>query len=205
MLQSWLRNLGWLSVFNFAGALICGKAAVRAASNHDFLWASIFALIGCTYLFGVGLSIIQHRCAAPLNHRMRAAGLYFFAAFNTALTVDDLMYMAEASGRPFSGWTHVVLTTSQFGSLGLGIASLATLFRPRLGNIAALTCAVVLCPYFAWVACDLPWRDFVWLVTIHWDGELEVTAIFSLTAALAYSIFQLWCGNVRLSLPKGHA
>jgi hypothetical protein len=136
---------------------------------------------------------------------MRAAGLYFFAAFTTAVTVDDLMYMAKASGHPFLGWPYFVLTTSLLGSLGLAIASLATLFRPRFGNIAALTCAGILFPYFAFMAWNLPWRDFVWLVTIHWDGKLEVTAIFSLTAALAYSSFEVWRGNVRLGLPKGHA
>ncbi len=188
---TWLRRLGWPLLFNCVAVLVSGHAALNALSSRDFFWAVVFALIASAFLVGVLLHVAQHCLAGLVNHRCSAGGIYLFAAFTTALTVDDLMYMAEAGGRPYSGWVRALSTASLLGSLVLGFAFLTVLVKPRYGYIAALLGASLSWPCFAYLAWNLPWRDFIWLVTVHWDGELQVAAVFSLATGTVYSLVQL--------------
>jgi hypothetical protein len=157
------------------------------------IWSGLeFGLIAATYVLGLVLGLIRHRLADPVNDRLRAAGIYLFAAFTTAVTADDLMYISAMSGRPFSGLPRLLPNTSLIGSLVMALAVLAVLIKPRYGYFAALFGGGLLCPYFVLLAWNLPWHDFVWLVTIHWDGKLEVLAVISLAVAMAYSIRHVW-------------
>lgn len=134
------------------------------------------------------MQISDHRAARAVNVRLQAAGIYFFAAFTTAVSVDDLMYMASAGGHPYQGWWHTILVTSLVGSLVLAGAFIAALVKPRYGYVAGLVGACLAWPYFVNVACNLPWRNFVWLITIHWDGKLNVEAA---TRPLSHNIIAL--------------
>jgi len=111
------------STRNCVAVLVSGNAARNAFVSRDFLWAGIFSLIAVTFLSGILLHVAQHPLARSVNHRLCAGGIYLFAAFTTALTVDDLMYMSEAGGRPYFGWFRALLTVSLFGSLVLGMSS----------------------------------------------------------------------------------
>jgi hypothetical protein len=186
-----LRPIVWSVLFNGVAFLISGNAARNALANRDFLAASIFAVVASAFLCGTLLHAAQHRLAGTVNQRLCAGGIYLFAAFTTALTVDDLMYMSEAAGRSYSGWWRGLLNASLLGSLVLVVAFLAVLIRPRYGYVAALLGTSLSWPYFALLSWHLPWRDFVWLVTIHWDGELQVAAVLSLAIGTVYSLLQL--------------
>jgi hypothetical protein len=186
-----LRSLTLLLIYNVVAVLVAGKATLNAARDHDFVWALVFGLVAMTYVLGLLLGLIRHPSADPVNRRLRAGGIYFLAAFTTAVTADDLMYITEMAGRPFSGWSRLLLYASLAGSFVMALAVLAILIKPRYGHIAALVGSGFLFPYFALLAWNMPWRDFVWLVTIHWDGKLEVLALISLAAATAYSIEHL--------------
>jgi hypothetical protein len=187
-----LRGLTLLLIFNVVAAFVSAKAALNAVSDNDFVWAVVFGIVATIYVLGLLLGLIRHRLADPVNRRLRAGGIYLFAAFTTAVTAYDLMYISEMAGRPFSGLPRVLLYASLVGSLVMAFAVLAVLIKPRYGYIAALLGAGLLCPYFALLAWNLPWRDYIWLVTIHWDGNLEVLAVISLAVAMAYSIRHLW-------------
>lgn len=186
-----LRTFGWPTLFNCAAVFVCVKAAYRAFAFHDFTWAITFALIAVAFLFGSALLFSQHRLAGPVNHRLQAGGIYLFTALTNALTVDDFTFMAQAGGRPYSGWPHALMNLSMFGSLTLCAASFASFIKPRYGYVIASVGATLSWPYFGYLSWNLPWRDFVFLVTIHWDGELQVTAIGSLAIASVYSLMQL--------------
>jgi len=194
-----LRGFGWPLLFDVVAVLVSSNAARNALNSRGFLWAAVFALIASAYVFGGILHITRHRLAGPLNRRLCAGGVYLFAAFTTAVTVDDLMYLAEAGGQPYSGWPRLLLNASLIGSLALGVAFLAVLVKPRYGYVPALVGASLSAPYFAYLAWSLPWRDFGWLVTIPWDGELQVAGVLSLATAVAYSVFQLCTRKDHLS------
>jgi hypothetical protein len=117
-----------------------------------------------------------------------------FTAFTTDVSVDDLTYLANANGQPFRGGWHALLVISLIGSLVLVIASVSALIKPRYGHIAAVLGAGLTWPYFAYVAWNLPWRDFRWLVTTQWDealGALNVWAVLSLIISTACSVASL--------------
>jgi hypothetical protein len=178
-------------IFNSAAVLVLGSEARNAFDTHAFAWAAGFSLFASAYLLGVFLHIGQFRLADRVNLCLRAGGIYLFAALTTALTVTDLTYEADAVGRPYSGWAAAACNASLIGSLLLALSFLTVLIKPHYGYAVAMVGTCLSWPYFAVLASSLPWRDFVWLVTIHWDGRLQVAAVFALVAATAYSIFQL--------------
>lgn len=190
MKRSSLRAV-WTLLFNGTAVLLLGHAGWGALRSRDFVPVSLFTIFTAAYSVGLLMQVSRYRLARATNVRLQAAGIYLFTAFTTELPVDDLMYMANASGQPYRGWGHAVLLISLLGSLVLAIACILALIKPRYGHIAAVFGAVLSWPYFAYVAWNLPWRDFVWLVTIHWDGELNVAAVLSLIVASAYSIASL--------------
>jgi hypothetical protein len=128
-----LRSIGWPLLFDCVAVLVSGNAARNAFAFRDFPWAVVFALVASAFFSAMLLDVAQHRLAGTVNHHLRAGGIYLFAAFTTAVTVDDLMYMAEAEGRPYSGWAGALATASMLGSLVLALAFLAVLVKPRYG------------------------------------------------------------------------
>ena len=191
MSRATIRGLGGALLFNGIAVLVSSNAAWNAVKARDLFPVVLFIFIASVYFCGFVLHVAQHRLARAVNHRLWAGGIYLLSAFTTAVTVDDLRFMAAAGGRPYSGWPRALFTASLIGSLVLGLAFMTVLIRPRYGYIVALVGACLAWPSFADLAWNLPWRDFVWLVTIHWDGELQVAAVLSLTAATVYSILQL--------------
>ena len=145
----------------------------------------VFAAV---YSIGLFMQIRGQRLARATNLRLQVAGVYLFTALMTFVSVDDLMYLADASGQPYRGRWHAILVISSFGSLALAVACVSALIKPEYGHIVAVLGVSLIWPYFAYVAWNLPWGDFVWLVTIHWDGALDVEAVLSLVVATACSI-----------------
>jgi hypothetical protein len=193
----------WSLVFDGTAVLVFGDAAWEALQHRDFLPLTLFTIFGAMYCAGFLMQISDHRAARAVNVRLQAAGIYFFTAFTTAVSVDDSMYMASAGGHPFQGWWHTILVTSLVGSLVLAGAFVAALVKPRFGYLAGLVGACFAWPYFMNVAWNLPWRNFVWLITIHWDGKLNVEAVLSLFAATAFSTAKLVndCASTNWSVP----
>ena len=142
-----------------------------------------------TYCFGLLLLLLRSDHAKTVNQRLSGGGIYLVAAFFTDVTVEDSLFESSANGFHLSGWPAAITNTSLIGSLLLGLAFLLMLIRPRYAKLPALVGACLAWPYFGYLAWSLPWRDFIWLVKIHWDGEFQVIAIFSLVVATAYSIF----------------
>jgi hypothetical protein len=185
------RSLGWLSIVNGTVALICGKAAWKAFGYRDVLIGACFSCIAVGCIFGLLLGFFRKHLARRLNRRFGAGGIYLAAAFTTWATVDDLMFMATESGHPYSGWSRVLIFVSLTGCAVLAFAALATFIQPRFGYIAALIGTGLLLPYFALAVWNVQWRDFVWFVRIHWDGELQVSSVLSISIAIVYLIVHI--------------
>ena len=181
----------WTLLFNSTAVLLLGRAGWRALQARDFFFLSLFTILAAAYSAGLLMQISQHRVAPALNVRLQVAGVYLFTAFTTYVSVDDLMYMANANGSPFHGRWHTLFVISLIGSLLLAIASVSALVKPQYGHIAAVLGASLAWPYFAYVAWNLPWGDFRWLVTIQWDGELNVEAVLWLIVTTACSVASL--------------
>src|SRR5437667_561743 len=164
MSRTTVWELGWVLVLNGVAVLVLGSEAQDAFHAHAFVWATGFALVASAYLLGLFVQIGQFRLAGSINGRLRAGGVYLFAALTTALTVTDLMYEADAVGRPFSGWPGAACNASLTGSLLLAVSFLTVLIKPGYGWAVALVGTCLSWPYFALLAWNLPWRDFVWLV-----------------------------------------
>jgi hypothetical protein len=93
----------WTLLFNGTAALLLGEAGWRALQAHDFVLLSLFTILAAGYSAGLLMQISQHRAAPALNVRLQVAGVYLFTALTTAVSVDDLMYMANANGQPYRG------------------------------------------------------------------------------------------------------
>jgi len=178
----------WTLLFNGAAVLLLGDAGWKAVQARNFGLGILFASFAAGYCAGFLMQIRGYRTAHAVNIRLEAAGVYLFTAFVTAVSVDDLLYMASANGHPYRGWWHAILVCSLAGSL---VLCLSALLKPRYGYAAGLVGTCLAWPYVANLVCNLPWRHFVWLVAVHWDGKLHVQAVLSLIAATAYSIAEL--------------
>ena len=99
-----MDQLSRRAIVNCLAMLISGNAARNAFVCRDFLWAGVFSLITIAFLSGMLLHVAQHPLAKSVNHRLRGGGIYLFAAFTTALTVDDLMYMSGQEVVHILGW-----------------------------------------------------------------------------------------------------
>ena len=178
-------------VFNAVVVLGLSNAIWNAFHAHDFIPLALLGVVATAYAVGLLLYVVRADFATTVNQRLTAGGIYLLAAFTTDTTVEESLFASSASGYHFSGWSGAIINASLIGSLLLGLAFLSVLIKPKYGNLVALVGASLAWPYFAYLAWHLPWRDFVWLVTIHSGGKLEVMAVFSLLAATIYSTFRL--------------
>jgi len=178
-------------VFNAVVVLALSNAVWNAFHAHDFIPLALLGVVTTAYAVGLLLYIVRPDFATTVNQRLTAGGIYLLAAFTTDSTVEESLFISSASGYHFSGWPGATINASLIGSLLLGLAFLSVLIKPQYGNLVALVGACLAWPYFAYLAWHLPWRDFVWLVTIHSGGKFEVISVFSLLAATTYSIFRL--------------
>lgn len=178
----------WTVLFDGAAILLLGDASRKAIQAQNIGLGILFASFAAGYSAGFLMHIMRHRTAQAMNIRLQAAGVYLFTAFVTAVSADDLMYMASANGHPYRGWWYAILVSSLAGSL---VLCLSALLKPRYGSAAGLVGVCLVWPYVANLVWNLPWHHFVWLVAVHWDGKLHVQAVLSLIAATAYSIAEL--------------
>jgi hypothetical protein len=149
---------------------------------------TVFGIAMATYCFGLLLFLLRSDHAKTVNQRLSGGGgIDLVAAFFTDVIVEDSLFESSANGYHLSGWPPAITNASLIGSLLLGLAFLLMLIKPR-AKLPGLVGACLAWPYFGYLAWSLPWRDFIWLVKIHWDGEFQVIAIFSLVVATAYSI-----------------
>jgi hypothetical protein len=186
-------------LFNGAAVLLLLRGGWNAFRARDFIPMALLMIFAALYSVGFFMQATEHRVARAANIRMQVAGVYLFTALMTFVSVDDLMYMANASGQPYQGVWHAILVLSSLGSLTLAIACISALIKPRYGHIVATLGVSLSWPYFAYLAWNLPWNDFGWLITIHWDGALNVLAVLSLFISTVCSIASLAIRSTRIT------
>ena len=122
-----------------------------------------------------------------LAKRIAAAAIYAFAALPMGNWLA-LYYAAQLdAGREVVVSARIAIV----GCIILALACLVALLHFSYGAVLGTFGACLCWPYFGVLAMYLPWRDFVWLVTIHFHGWMEVWSIFGLFAATIYSLWQL--------------
>ena len=114
------------------------------------------------------------------------AGILFAAvAVATANWLEYAFFERRGYGYPMVLWIALI------GSALFTLGCIIVFFRYRYGIMVGLAAALASWPYFGLLAWHLQWRDFLWLVRIHYHGTDQVAAVFLLVIATVYSLFQL--------------
>jgi hypothetical protein len=120
-----------------------------------------------------------------MKHKIIAAILFAAAAAATANWLEYAFFERKPYGYPIILWIALI------GCVLFALGCAIVFFNFRYGIFAGLSAALLSWPYFGLLAWNLQWRDFLWLVRIHYHGADQVTAVLLLLAASVFLLSQL--------------